>query len=56
MNNPAFGAAARRAGFVEEGTEREKFLVAGRRIDVDIYGRLWSDPKPEFEPLEMNGA
>lgn len=56
VNNPASGAVARRAGFIKEGTEREKFLLAGRRIDVDMYGRLRSNPKPVFEPLEMNGA
>lgn len=45
-NNPASGAIARAAGFVHEGTEREKFLVDGRRIDVLTYGRLVSDPVP----------
>ena len=53
VNNPASGAVARRAGFVKEGTEREKFLVDGQRIDVDTYGRLGSDPSPSFDPLPM---
>lgn len=35
VNNPASSAVARAAGFVKEGTEREKFLVDGQRIDVD---------------------
>ncbi|WP_254910474.1 GNAT family N-acetyltransferase [Gulosibacter sp. 10] len=53
VNNPASGAVARRAGFVKEGTEREKFLVGGQRIDVDTYGRLRSDPLPSFDPVPM---
>ncbi|WP_394215300.1 GNAT family N-acetyltransferase [Brachybacterium vulturis] len=54
VDNPVSGAVARRAGFVKEGTEREKFLVSGRRIDVDAYGRLSSDPSPSFDPLPMS--
>lgn len=53
VNNPASGVVARNAGFVKEGTEREKFLVDGRRIDVDTYGRLRSDPTPLFEDIGM---
>lgn len=53
VNNPASGAVAMRAGFVPEGTEREKFLVDGERIDVDTYGRLRSDPAPRFVPVAM---
>lgn len=53
VNNPASGAVARRAGFVQEGTEREKFLVDGQRVDVATYGRLRSDPSPSFEALQM---
>ncbi|QOR45259.1 GNAT family N-acetyltransferase [Trueperella pecoris] len=45
-NNPASGAVARAAGFVREGTERGKFLINGKRIDVATYGRLRSDPAP----------
>jgi RimJ/RimL family protein N-acetyltransferase len=55
VNNPASGAIARAAGFVKEGTERAKFLVQGQRIDVDTYGRLRSDPQPQFQPIEMCG-
>ncbi|WP_220347230.1 GNAT family N-acetyltransferase [Microbacterium bovistercoris] len=44
VNNPASGAVARAAGFVLEGRERGKFLIAGERIDVLTYGRLRSDP------------
>ena len=53
VNNPASGAVARRAGVVKEGTERQKVLVAGRRIDVDTYGRLRSDPPPVYDALPM---
>ncbi|WP_454295750.1 GNAT family N-acetyltransferase [Salana multivorans] len=53
VNNPASGAVARAAGFVKEGTERQKFLVDGERIDVDTYSRLRTDPAPVVEPLEM---
>ncbi len=40
------GLMARAAGFVHEGTERGKFLIAGRRVDVLTCGRLRSDPPP----------
>lgn len=53
VNNPASGAVARAAGFVKEGTERGKFLVEGRRIDVDTYGRLRSDPPPAINAIPM---
>lgn len=53
VNNPASGAVAARAGFVREGTEREKFLVENKRIDVDTYGRLRSDPAPYFAAIPM---
>lgn len=53
VNNPASGVVALRAGFLREGTERGKFLVDGERVDVDVYGRLRSDPEPEFDPLPM---
>ena len=45
-NNPASGTVARAAGFVHEGTERQKFLIDGERHDVLTYGRLRSDPSP----------
>lgn len=53
VNNPASGAVAKRAGFVKEGTERGKFRINGDRIDVDTYGRVRSDPRPQFQPLPM---
>ena len=53
VNNPASGFVARRAGFVKEGTEREKFIVDGCRIDVNTYGRLRSDPSPSFDAIPM---
>lgn len=46
VNNPASQAVARAAGFVQEGTERGKFLLDGERIDVLTYGRLRTDPEP----------
>lgn len=55
-NNPASGAIARHAGFVKEGTERAKFLLDGRRVDVDTYGRLASDPPPRFVAVPMVGG
>ncbi|MFI8778555.1 hypothetical protein ACIGH6_15890 [Brachybacterium paraconglomeratum] len=33
-------------------TERDKFLVDGRRIDVDTYGRLRTDPS-QVDALPM---
>ncbi|MDR1852512.1 MAG: GNAT family N-acetyltransferase [Propionibacteriaceae bacterium] len=53
VNNPASGAVARAAGFIKEGCERQKFLIDGQRVDVDTYGRLRSDPVPQFEPVRM---
>lgn len=50
-NNPASGAVARAAGFVHEGTEREKFLIGGERYDVLTYGRLRTDPAPTVPHL-----
>lgn len=55
-NNPASGAVARAAGFVQEGVEREKFLVEGQRIDVLTYGRLSSDPAPTGHGLRLVGS
>jgi RimJ/RimL family protein N-acetyltransferase len=51
VNNPASGAIARAAGFVKEGTERQKFLIDGHRIDVENYGRLRSDRRPSAEQI-----
>lgn len=51
MNNPASGAVARAAGFVQEGTERQKFRIDGERVDVLTYGRLRSDPSPTVSGL-----
>jgi RimJ/RimL family protein N-acetyltransferase len=52
-NNPASRAVALAAGFVQEGVEREKFLVDGQRVDVLTYGRVRSDPAPSTVPLPM---
>ena len=53
LNNPASRGVALAAGFVQEGLEREKFLIDGQRIDVVTYGRLASDPTPRTEPLPI---
>lgn len=53
VNNPASGAVARAAGFVHEGTERQKFLMDGEAVDVLTYGRLRSDTWPRGEPLNL---
>lgn len=45
-NNPASAGVARAAGFIQEGLEREKFLVDGKRIDVITAARLKTDPPP----------
>lgn len=50
-NNPASQAVALNAGFIHEGTERERFLIDGERVDVLTYGRLNRDPIPETQPL-----
>lgn len=50
-NNPASGRIALAAGFVQEGCERQKFLLDGERIDVLTYGRLTTDPRPGTEHL-----
>lgn len=55
-NNPASRSVALAAGFVQEGVEREKFLVAGRRVDVLTYGRLRSDPPPATPLLPLSSA
>ena len=56
LNNPASRGVALAAGFVQEGLEREKFLIDGQRIDVVTYGRLANDPIPRTEPLPIIAA
>ena len=56
VNNPASRGVALAAGFVQEGLEREKFLIDGQRIDVVTYGRLANDPIPRTEPLPIIAA
>ncbi|MEO7587431.1 MAG: GNAT family protein [Arachnia sp.] len=55
-NNPASAAVALAAGFVHEGTERQKFLVDGERVDVLTYSRLPTDPAPSTPGLAWQGA
>ena len=56
VNNPASRGVALAAGFVQEGVEREKFLVDGQRIDVVTYGRLASDPTPRTQTLPITAV
>lgn len=53
VNNPASGHVARSAGFVQEGREREKLQYHGIRHDTLSYARLRTDPRPVYEPLEI---
>lgn len=53
-NNPASLMVAKNAGFVQEGTERGKFLINSQRIDVLNFSRLVTDPQPEGARLEVN--
>ncbi len=55
VNNPASAAVAEAAGFVREGVERGKFLIAGARVDVTTYGRLVTDPMPATEVFDLQG-
>lgn len=54
VDNPASGGVARAAGFIREGTERAKFPIDGRRIDVATYGRLATDPWPGLAGLAFS--
>lgn len=56
VNNPSSGGVARAAGFVQEGREREKFLIDGRRHDVLTYGRLRSDLGSTTSHLRLETA
>ena len=50
-NNPASCHVATRAGFVVEGTERERLRYGDERFDVETHARLATDPVPDVEPL-----
>ncbi|WP_045075562.1 GNAT family N-acetyltransferase [Psychromicrobium lacuslunae] len=52
LNNPASGKAALGAGFIREGTERQRLQYDGERFDVATYSRLKTDPAPATELLE----
>lgn len=54
VTNPASGAVAEAAGFLQEGLERQKFLVNGQRVDVKTYGRLRTDPPSTLPPLPLH--
>ncbi|MGH3654552.1 GNAT family N-acetyltransferase [Glutamicibacter sp.] len=50
-NNPGSKHVAESNGFLHEGVERGKFLVAGERIDVHTYARLRTDRGSAVTPL-----
>lgn len=50
-NNPGSKHVAESNGFLREGVERGKFLVAGKRIDVYTYARLRTDQASAVVPL-----
>ncbi|WP_332727126.1 GNAT family N-acetyltransferase [Glutamicibacter sp.] len=50
-NNPGSKHVAESNGFLHEGVERGKFLVAGERIDVHTYARLRTDGGSAVMPL-----
>lgn len=50
------GNVARAAGFLQEGTLRERLLTDGGREDVLVYGRLADDPLPIVARLVMRPA
>lgn len=52
-NNPSSLRVARGAGFIQEGLEREKFVMDGERVDVLTFGRLASDPVPSTAQLPL---
>jgi RimJ/RimL family protein N-acetyltransferase len=52
-NNPPSGAIARASGFLQEGLEREKFLIDDDRVDVLTYGRLRTDPWPVVPEIPL---
>lgn len=53
LNNPESGRVARRAGFLREGTQREKLRYGDERFDVGTYARLASDPEPAVALLPL---
>lgn len=50
-DNPASGRVAARAGFIAEGTERERLRYGDERFDVVTFARLATDPVPDVLPL-----
>ena len=53
VNNPASAAVARRAGFIAEGSEREKLLYDGIRFDTEVCARLAGDPRASGQRLPI---
>ncbi|WP_372697123.1 GNAT family N-acetyltransferase [Arthrobacter sp. JSM 101049] len=56
LNNPASGRVAAAAGFVREGTERQKLRYRDgdgcwERYDTALWARLATDPAPAVVPL-----
>jgi RimJ/RimL family protein N-acetyltransferase len=53
LNNPASCGVATRAGFITEGTERQKLKYASERFDVELHARLATDPAPVTNSLHI---
>lgn len=52
-DNPGSASIAEAAGFIHEGTKRQKLPVHGARIDVLTYGRILSDPSSPVASTTM---
>jgi RimJ/RimL family protein N-acetyltransferase len=52
MNQPSRRLFAR-LGFVHEGTRRQGYFTAGRRLDVELYGLLSSEFTRPAPPTEL---
>lgn len=61
LNNPASGRVAAAAGFIREGTERQKLRYRDRggsweRFDTALWARLATDPVPAVVPLPITAV
>lgn len=52
-DNLASARVAEFAGFIPEGTERQKLAYHGQRFDARRLARLRTDPVPSYPPLEL---
>ncbi|TCK64603.1 GNAT family N-acetyltransferase [Curtobacterium sp. PhB136] len=56
VNNPASCRVATAAGFLKEGTERQKLRYGTERFDVETHARLASDPHTTTSALAFETA